>query len=302
MLHGSLARLFSIVLLWGWCSLALAEPPLKYKFQEGQKLPYTLNQETVTSSSVAGQKVDLKITQQIESLWIVKKIAADGAAEIGQTTTRVVFNMEMPMNKVEYDSKTGKLPENDSLKIAELLASMVDQEITLTMSPTGEVSNVRIPAKITESLAANPALKAMGGTFSAEGIKALIASSIVSFPKPEMKKGDKWDSAPLAMEAGGMKIITTMATTFEGVETKDGKDLAKFTRKTKTGITPPPGLEAAVKSDDNDATIWFDVAAGLLFESNSKQTLVIESKLFGQAFETTQSQTNLMKFTPEIKK
>src|SRR5690242_9054989 len=90
---------------------AQAQTTLRWKFQKGETLSYTMVQKTTNKINAGNQNVEYSFSQTIDNTWVVKDVTADGQAEVAQTFDRIQTTMDLPNMKIEYDSKDGKLPE-----------------------------------------------------------------------------------------------------------------------------------------------------------------------------------------------
>jgi hypothetical protein len=295
--RGGLISAAMFVLLTG---SAQAQTSLKYKFKEGDKLNYTMDQTQKQMVNVMGMEIETTMTQNMEMSWNVKSVK-DGKAQMTQTIDRIRMKMDSPFAAFEFDSKDGKEPEGPvGQLLGPLFAAMAGAEFTVTMNEQGEVSETKVSEKLLEAMKANPALQQLGGGFTEEGLKNMMTQSGGSIlPKTAVKKGDTWDQKIELKQPplGVMKMNSTY--TYGGPEEKDGATLEKIGVKTEITIEPIENaaaqFEIKVKSADMKGTLYFDNKAGRLVVSTMNQKMNMEINAMGNIIESVVDQTITVK-------
>src|SRR5207244_3463797 len=88
---------------------AQAQTTLRYKFKEGEKLNYVMEQTMVMKMNVGGKEVTVKSEQVMDLLWNIHSVDSDGTAKLTQTMQRIRMNMDLPTGqKITYDSRDKK--------------------------------------------------------------------------------------------------------------------------------------------------------------------------------------------------
>src|SRR5258708_1807184 len=109
-----LGRVFWIGLLVAGAALpsasAQAQTTLRYKFKEGDKLNYVMEQKQEMAMSFMGNDINTKINQTMDMTWKIGAVDKDGSAKMTQTIDRIRMTMDSPGAKIEYDTKDGKEP------------------------------------------------------------------------------------------------------------------------------------------------------------------------------------------------
>jgi hypothetical protein len=247
-----------------------AEAPLRYKFKEGEKLKYVMEQNMDMSMTVAGQNIDMKMLQVMDQTWHVKSVDKDGAAKVLQTFDRIRMKMDGGPINLDYDSKTGKDPEGPiGDVVGPIFKGLVGAEFKFTMDARGQISDVVVPEKIAESIRGT-ALAAAGldEFLSQDGMKRMVEQTGLALPEAAPIKGKSWQhKADMKMPFGKMKVDNTY--TYEGIETRDGKQLAKISVKPKMEFEPGENAAFTLKlnGQDGEGTIYFDAATGRLEET-----------------------------------
>jgi hypothetical protein len=266
-------------------AVARAETVLRYQFKQGETLPYTMEQKMKMDMKVGGKDVAMDMTQTIDMSWHIQSVDKEGKAKMVQKFDRLRFSMNGPMVKVEYDSKDGKQPEGQIGKVlGPIMEALAGAEFSLTMDARGQISEVKMPEKVSEALKKIPGGGLGGGDlFSEDGIKHMIGEAGLILPEEAATKGKSWNKeVALKMPFGKMKVDNT--STYEGHTTRDGKQVEQIALKPKMTMEADgnAGLSAKLKSQDAKGTAYFDNKAGRLVESKMNQTLEMEFSVGGQ--------------------
>jgi Family of unknown function (DUF6263) len=266
---------------------ALGSETLRWKFKPGETLRYTMVQEISQGMKAMGKEIESSIKQTIDLHWSVKSINSEGVAELSQTIDRIRTKVEAPGSSFDYDSQGGKEPEaqNASPLIA-LLKAQVGAEFEFKMSGRGELSDIKVPAKLLESLRQSGPLANAGGMFSEDGLKNMISQSSLMLPEEALEKGKSWThqgKVPLPM-LGTMVIDKTY--TFEGPSLKEA-GLDQVILDTKVSLQPAADSNVAVKITAQKGTgeFAFDPQAGRVVSSRVNDKLQMSLSVMGQELE-----------------
>jgi hypothetical protein len=277
---------------------AAAQTTLRYKFKKGDKLNYALEQKMNMSMSVGGMDINVDMSQNIDMLWNILDVDADGKAKMTQTITRIRFTMDGgPTGKIEFDSKENKDPEGPVGKImGPMFKALAGAEISLSMDPQGKISDVKVPEKISKATKNLPGGAGFGDMFSEEGIKQMIDQSGLILPKEPVAKGKSWEQRfEMKSPMGVMKVDNTY--TYEGPVKRDSKELERVALKPKLAIEPSKDSPAKItlKAQDAKGAALFDNAAGRLVETNMTQNLDLQVTIGGMDISQKLKQTMTMK-------
>ncbi len=260
---------------------------LRWKFKAGETLRYTMVQETTQAMKAMGQDQKTSLKQTVDLHWSVKNVASDGVAELSQTIDRVRTKVESPGNLFEFDSQTGKVPEGQIASLlAPLLKALVGAEFTFKMNGRGELSDIKVPQKLLDSLRqAGPAANA-GGMFSEEGMKNLISQSSLTLAEGPLEKGKSWTQqakVPVPM-LGTMVMDKTY--TFDGPSPTEA-GLLHVLLDTKVSLEPAADSNIAVKINSQKGTgeFAFDPEAGRVVSSKVNDKLQMSLSVMGQELE-----------------
>jgi hypothetical protein len=282
---------------WRWLSLvalasviiagpAPAQEVLRYKFKQGEKLHYVLEQKMNMTMAIMNNNIMMDMTQTIDTLWDIQSVDKDGTAKMTQKFDRVRFSMDGPMGKTEYDSKDGKVPEGPfGALMGPFFQALAGAEFKVTLDAHGQYDKVEVPDKLAEALKKLPMASAMGDLASVDGLKRLISQSGLILPNTALTKGKTWDKK-IDIKLPFGKMETDTAFTYQGPTTHDGLKVEQFAMKPKMTIEPDPNanMKAKIKSQDNKGAAYFDATAGRLVETEVTQKTEMEVSAGGQDF------------------
>jgi hypothetical protein len=244
-------------------------------------------QETTQGMKAMGQEFKTSLNQTVDLHWSVKNVASDGVAELSQTIDRVRTKVEGPGNSFEFDSQAGKDPEGQIASLlTPMLKALVGAEFTFKMNGRGELSEIKVPQKLLDSLRkAGPAANA-SGMFSEEGMKNLISQSSLTLAEGPLEKGKSWTQqakVPVPM-LGTMVMDKTY--TFDGPSPREA-GLLQISVDTKVTLEPAADSNIAVKITSQQATgeFTFDPQAGRVVSSRVNDKLQMSLSVMGQEIE-----------------
>ncbi len=274
---------------------------LRWKFKTGETLEYILHRGIEGAINLSGSDIAFTLSMTFDTTWKATGVADDGTADVALTVDRIQIVMDSPLfGRMAYDSKDPKEPEGpvwQQMKPA--MTNMLGEPFALKVSPLGEVSDVKLPQKLSDALAKQDVGENRrqgfgigGNSFDEKGIKELIAKAVI--PLPEDTGEDVTWQQVFENDIPGLGKQTT-ETTFSvaGVEEQDGQPLAKITAETEILFEPAenPKADLEIVEQDASATFLFDKKAGHLVKADGKQAT--EMEIFGPQ-EVTQRITETM--------
>lgn len=266
---------------WSLVIPATAEP-LRWKLKSGDEFVATIDQKSEVASTLGGAAPTVMTLEAgLEMTWKVDSVDEQGAAKIIQRFQRLRMKLEMPKaGTISYDSASETKPTGDAKTIATAIEPLLQAEITLTLSPQGEITSVELsePAqKVVEGLDTNSRLKAL---LSKEGLSNVLKQSLMVLPEQDLKPGDTWQrEADLSTALGKFKQTTT----FE-LKPPDAAspDVARIESVSKLDLQQPradKARAATLKQQQQTGVILFDQAAGRVRSAEVEQVLVTASLL-----------------------
>jgi hypothetical protein len=271
------------------CMLAAAGPAraqttLRYKYKEGDSIPYKIDQDMKMAMSVAGMDIDVTMKMTMDLTWKIKKVTDDGKAEIGFKfgATKIVMDMPPPVGKVEVASTDENEPDDAmGQMMSKMVKGLAKLEMTGMQTDTGELSDIKIPdaaLKELKKLAAGAGPAA--GMFNADSLKNMVGGSNgLVLPKDAVSKGKSWNHKSTSKTEFGdanVDVKYTYQGNKDGLENISLKPIIDIKPKDKSPIP------LKVKSADGKGTALFDNQAGQLREMNMTQVIEMEAEVMGQ--------------------
>jgi hypothetical protein len=275
---------FVVALAMGLAApLALvAQEPLRWKFEKGQKFDYNMVQE-MTIGSKGGPQGDQNVTmkQEMEMTWDVQDVQPDGNAVIHQKLDRMKMKMTLPppAGAIEYDTGSNAQPVGPAAVFAPLYKAMTQKAFIITMTPRGEISDVVIPDEVTAAFKNMPGMGQMGEMGTAEGFKKLISQGSLVLPKDPPKPGENWTiKVEVNNPAAGKQVVETNYR-YEDTKEIDGVAYAVLRPSITLNFE---GAPVKITGQTSDGEILFNVAEGRLDSTNLKQQMTLEQPGGGQ--------------------
>jgi len=276
------------------CETVRAETTLRWKFKTGDKLQYAVAQRSKVVVTNSGLDFDVVGTQIADLTCTVGSVAADGTAEMKVVIDRIQMQAASPFGgQFQYDSKSGKTGEGQLWEmVGPLFQASLGQEIHARVSPTGEVSDIKLPDALGAILTALephavPQLM-MGGGINASTYRDMLALTFVRLPATPVATKATWKlelSEPIGTVA---KRTTELTFTAAGLSEHNGRQLERFDVASRTTVeidedNPDFFLEAT--ADEMTGSVWFDASAGRAVDLSLRQKkLELTGDLEGTAF------------------
>jgi hypothetical protein len=263
-----------------------AQTKLRWKFKPGEKIHYETVMDLSQEMTIKDMPFKSKMVQTMDVLWEPQSVKKDGSAVINQTFERVQVEMTSPIPgqaPVKFDSAAAK-QEPGAEPFAKIFGSLTGHPTSITVSPLGEVSDIKIAPELLEM--AQNAGPAGAGMMSEQTIKEMISRSMFQFPA-ELKPNQSWESnieTPNPV-IGKQSVSTTY--TYLGPAEHEGHKVEKIGVNVVIKFEPGPDAQAKVtiKDQSGEGTILFDNEQGVPLQTqiNSKMTTTIEAG--GQSLE-----------------
>lgn len=264
-----------------FASPARGQTTLRWKLAAGESLVVQTQQETSSVVSFSGKKAETKINLGMELLWNVTA-ADDSEATIKQTIRRVEFRLESEKGgKIEYDSSAKTRPAGQAREVADAVKPLLGAEVTIRMSPRGEVLDAKPANAPAEAIFADPAPGAEPGVFSRKVIETLLRQPLAVLPEKPVAEGDTW-SATSQLDASLGKFQQTTTYKLVGTVEQDGAQVAKV--EFSAAIEPAASVAKAatgkpaltLKSHEQSGHFLFSPALGRLVAAEQNQTITTE--------------------------
>jgi hypothetical protein len=277
---------------------AHSQEPLRWKFKAGERLAYDSAQDmTIDVAGVQGGNFQMRTEQQLNLIWDVVSVDEQGNARIQQKLDRVRLKMTGPAagqqvaegvkknETVEYDSQAKDPPIGGAAMAAAMFEPMMKENFELTVTPRGEVKDVKVPPAVLELVKRNPEIAKMGEMATDAGVQKMLMQEIVVLPEAAPKEGETWSTQmEMPIPVVGKQTIET-SYTYQGTKDVDGKQQATIAAKRTVKYDEPKGgaIQVAIKEQTSDGETLFDVTEGRLNTAELNQQITIEATGGGQA-------------------
>jgi Family of unknown function (DUF6263) len=259
---------------------------LRWKFKQGETLDYVLQRGVDGQLTLSGAEIKFTMNMIFDTSWKPVSVADDGTADVGLTVDRIQINMSSPLfGKMAYDSKSSEEPQGPVWQqMKPVMTGMLGETFQAKISPLGVVSDIKLPKKLADALAAQEigphrrqGFGIGGGGFDEKGIKELLVKSVLPLPETADKNATWKQSFENKIPMIGTQVSET---TFSvaGTEKQDGKDLAKIRAVTELSFEPNenPRADLEIMEQEASATFYFDPQAGHLVKAEGTQKAEME--------------------------
>jgi hypothetical protein len=301
-LFGTAAFVLAAWLLAGRAQPAGAEV-VRWKFQAGETLHYTIEQKTVMS--VRGMDRESKSTraQTLDLSWRVDHLTGGGGAAISLRVDRVRMRVDAPpFMPFEFDSNNPKKDAPGPFEdVAQPLRAMAGAVFTFQIKPTGEIQDIKFPESTLKALRDAAPPGAQQGEFSEKVLKdMLLQSSPPAFPEGPLEPGTTWSSRPGRIPTPIGTLAITQTFTFQGPDPRTPR-LMLVGVEAKLALEPIAGAEvtAEIRRQEGKGTMTFDAEAGHIVSTRTTQKMDMAiTQQPGQRIEQTTETTTSMTLAP----
>jgi hypothetical protein len=287
-------------------SAAQAQTTLRYKYKEGEKLEYVVDQDQKTTMNLLGMDIDIKQNMVMKMTWQTLKVDENGNATAKVTMTRVTLTMEGgPLGKVTVDSTDKDEPDDPiGQMFSQVVKGVGSMEMTFTADPSGDVRDVKVAEGTIKKLKKLPGIPGGGEMFGPESFKSIVHGSIIlPLPKEAIDQGKSW-SHKMEQKAPGLgKMSVDTKYTYEGQIEKNGTKLEKLAAKPSLKIEADPDaqIKMSVKSSAGKGFALFDNKVGRIAESSNEQVIRMEIDAGGMTIDVSSTQNTTIRLKGEAK-
>lgn len=277
-------------------SRAAADEALRWKLAAGDVLDYQTRQDmNVNVDAGAGAQMAMTAGQTLSATWTVKSVAENGDATIEQKIDRIQTKRTAPDGQgFEYDTDSEEPAAGIAAMIAPMLEAKTSGPLTFTMSPRGEVRDVKLSDELAEAVKGSP-----GGSENAvEDFKSQVSQLAFQLPENPLKTGETWTTKNVINSAGGTAESIEMTFTYDGTRDADGTTYAVIKPSLKLDLGQSPAVQMKVKDQKTDGEVLFDVQAGELHSLSINRKLTIDIAAMGQTMPGMMDQNIEIKVTP----
>jgi hypothetical protein len=278
-----------------------AAEPLVWKFEPGLTNRYQMIQKMDMDMTVPGSgEIKTGMEQKLDMSWTVESVAEDGTAVLKQKIDRMRMTMELPggAGKSEFDSASDKPAEGQAALMAPLLKAMTADAFTVTMKPSGEVVEVKVPEGLAKELENMPGAGMLGEMATPEGLKKLVQQASFSLPET-LEEGTSWSTKLEIENPMTGKQIAETTYKYVGPKEVDGVTMEAFEPEIKMTFGEGGAAKVEVNEQKSSGEILFNREAGRLESSKIEQEMALKITVQGQEIDQKLKQTVTMKWLPK---
>jgi hypothetical protein len=255
---------------------AAEEEPLRWKFNKGNKYDYDMVQDmTIASTGGPGGPQNVTMHQELKMTWDLQDVTKDGDALIQQKIESVKMKMELPqpVGAIEYDSTAKDPPTGPAAILAPMYQALMKGAFQITMSPRGEIKDVKIPPEVAAALKNSQGAAAMGDMATPEGFKKMISQGSLVLPEKAPTKDEEWSTkVEVNNPQAGKQVVETIYK-YLGTKEIEGVKYAAFQPTVKMNFEGSP---AKISEQQSTGEILFNIAEGRLASSKLEQHVTLE--------------------------
>jgi hypothetical protein len=253
----SVARTFvwSIVFCGLLQSPAVAQTTPRYKFKEGEKLRYDINQTVAMKVTANCFVLDVKAAVTMEVAWEVLEV-----------------NKETGIAKLALKADRFRIDAAAQGRV------LVSEGITLDLRDSGEVVSTEGSDSLVKALQ-KVLPGAMNGVEEKNYARTTLQPIWLTFPAGKLTKGQTW-SVP--QNSGTLKEFGSLKQegiyTYDGPTTQDGQklELLSYQLKLKADVDPKGEVQGKLTKQNSKGHVLFDAAKGRVVEGNVSQAIEME--------------------------
>ncbi len=266
-------RLLLGLLIILFASHAQAQTALLWKWKQGDKLTYVLEDNYSSKTTVGKEVFDLSQTLILDTTWHVKSVRPTWEAGIVVTIERVRFTADgkggAAIGKISFDSKEKTKPASKRDEaVFNVLNSLLGSEITLTVSTQGSVSKFDVPMRLASTLEGNTTRELagfFGDAFTADGVRHRLTNWLVALPDEPVSEKESWREDKLSRL--GKSVACVHSYTLAAPVQQDGHTLMKIDVKPELRLLVDNGGKQKITEQDGKGVVYFDSRTGRLTES-----------------------------------
>ena len=275
---------------------ASAQLDLRWKFRAQETIKYNVQQKMQTKMKIGDTDVNQTMDQTMNMSWHVQSSSANGDTVMNQVVDRISMKMEGgPAGTVAFDTNNNVKSENPIINsMGEMFRQIVNQKFQVTMKPTGQITDVQVPAQLLEALrrsaAGNP------GALDETSLQQMMKQSAVMLPGQPVALRNTWNSQQsVQLGFGTMNIKSEM--TFIEVDTT-GNAIIRVVPEISVVPKPDAPIRMTLTSSTGQGEVAFNIAQGRVAKSQLDLEMAMTIESNGQSFQQNINQVTTMTLVP----
>lgn len=251
---------------------------LKWRFAQGDQYEVSLTQSSDSNTDVDSRKTTTKNSTTLVMDWKITAVSAEGEGTIEQSIRSIKLHVgdpAVPSQAITYDTDAPDQATKRSRKLMAQVMPLIGLKFNVVMTSLGEIKSVSLPQPSQDVINQLPGTLRLRALFSENGLKEILGTSVIVLPQKELQQGEGWTEDAIVPTAFG-EFQRTRSFTFEGMQTKNGRELAGL----KLNVSMGPVGSGAEKSVDGSSLkgslqdysgsglLSFDIAGGYFASSN----------------------------------
>jgi hypothetical protein len=174
---------------------SLSAQELTWKLKAGEKFEVALTQKKFTQTSVDKRMVTNNSQTMIRQHWDVDSIDDKGNFRIKQIIKSIglsIENPELPSQALLVDTDSDIEGSKESIRVLDQIRPLLGMELTVTISPRGEILGVGYSDDTQKILQELPGSLGLQSLLSAQGVNDLLGAAAVVLPKKAAQPGQSW--------------------------------------------------------------------------------------------------------------
>jgi hypothetical protein len=233
-----------------------------------------------TEITLAGQKTTQAMKQTMDMGWSVQDVTAAGTAVMGQTIERIQMDFSGSLiESFKYDSADTTPPATSmARRIADSYTKILNQQFQVTMKPTGEITDVKIPDPLMEALTSSG-----NGVLTEDMVRQMMTQSAITLPTMPISRGYVWGNKQTVTLPYGIMTIDSRLS-YVGADSA-GRAVIRMEPKISIQNSENSPQQVNLKSSTGKGSVYFDAARGVIVRSELDLTMEISVQLNGQAID-----------------
>lgn len=273
-----------------------ADEAIRWKLAVGDAFDYQARQD-MNMNVQAGPSAQMTTTagQTMNATWSVKSVAENGDAVIEQKIERIQMKMTAPDGQgFDYDTDSEKPAVGVAAMVAPTLEAMTTGQLTFTMSPRGEVRDVKLSEDLLNAIKNGPG----GEAGAVENFKSQVSQVAFQLPESAPKTGETWMTKNVVNSPGGGTETVETTYTYDGTREADGTTYAVIKPSLKLEMAKNPMVEMKMKEQTTDGEVLFDLKEGELHSLSINQNITLDLLAMGQTLPGKMDRNIEIKVTP----
>jgi hypothetical protein len=263
-----------------------AQGPLRWKFAADERLESSIAQEMRLELDGPAGKLATVAREELDMTWRVRSVTLTGDAVLVGKCDRVQASLsDADEEGLRYDSASDEPAAGLAAMMAPLYEAILAAEFELTISPRGEVRDLRIPDDVAEQIRSSPGADATGPDAAVDAFRALVVAWVIELSAEPPTSGQSWSTRVHVADGTSATMVTEFR--YDGTREVDGRTVAVLRPTMTLEVADGDGSASTVKDERTSGEALFNIAAGRLDSLNVEHQATLGIAADGQMREAT---------------